>query len=371
MPIRYSPFLLEAGTPLLLGRSPLDVFGDTLGLNGEGGVSRWVPTPVGSVPLPSPIVDGADVQHRWPGVDPQWLKNPLFWLPKRLAYPFRFEDGTVEDLCAWQARVFVEIAGAFPVKIGERFWVGLHSYAGVPLQVPFDPDAKDMPLLEYDLSEMRLLREASDEDLAHLIPLYDRDSGGWLDVPFLAGVDVDTPRGLERVQSWLSGGSDPDLDRVDLESLLVASGRDLGWAQYALDRPMVYLESGETEVASFFDDVFGAGQYMLARDMCDVLLAEQDEGVVPSGVELTNFGLLAQRWLVGVGEGDDSGLAGDVRRVISGGLSGGEAAEVLIAGLVAIMGVFFDVGYRLDDRFTGEQRELVWELRNRHGVKLD
>ena len=85
MPIRYSPFLLEAGTPLLLGRSPLDVFGDTLGLNGEGGVSRWIPTPAGSVPLPSPIVDGADVQHRWPGVDPQWLKNPLFWLPKRLA----------------------------------------------------------------------------------------------------------------------------------------------------------------------------------------------------------------------------------------------------------------------------------------------
>ena len=62
--------------------------------------------------------------------------------------------------------------------------------------------------------------------------LYDPDTGSWLDVLSLAGLDGDDPDTAGRVDRWLTGGADPVLDRLDLTEH-VDRPDDLDWALHA------------------------------------------------------------------------------------------------------------------------------------------
>ncbi len=62
--------------------------------------------------------------------------------------------------------------------------------------------------------------------------LYDADTGTWLDVLSLAGLDSHDPDAARRVDRWLTGGIDPALDRLDLAEHVDRTG-DPDWALHA------------------------------------------------------------------------------------------------------------------------------------------
>jgi hypothetical protein len=62
--------------------------------------------------------------------------------------------------------------------------------------------------------------------------LYDADTGSWLDVLSLAGLDGDDPDTATRVAAWLNGRPDPVLDGLDLTEH-VDRPSDPDWAVFA------------------------------------------------------------------------------------------------------------------------------------------
>ncbi|MFE6966802.1 hypothetical protein ACFVAJ_16960 [Agromyces sp. NPDC057679] len=114
-------------------------------------------------PLASTPVPARPDGLRWPAeTNPAMFWHPLLWLPESIARP-----EADEELDLWAVRVSMEL-----------------NAAGV----------------------------------------FDVATGTWLDVLSTVGLDSDDPAVQSRVTAWLQGGSDPDLDRVDLSPLFVEGG---------------------------------------------------------------------------------------------------------------------------------------------------
>lgn len=115
------------------------------------------------IPLPLYPGEWAEGQRRWYGTKPEAMRNPLMWLPDRVAGRYAIEDSEgnteMETLDEWAVRVALELM-------------------------------------------------ASD--------LYDDESGEWVDILAEHGLDADQPDVLARVQHWLDGGADSVLDSIDL-----------------------------------------------------------------------------------------------------------------------------------------------------------
>lgn len=154
------PFLLEPGESPLLMSSALDVmvrrreFRDASGIPEESIYSD----PVSAMPLPIYPPRFPDGRRRWEGVRPEFMWHPLMWLPYNLQAHFADGDYTEPD-DVWAVRVLVELADA---------------------------------------------------------GLYDAETGTWLDVLSTVGIDVDNEMDVARVEEWLGGAGDPDLDSIDL-----------------------------------------------------------------------------------------------------------------------------------------------------------
>lgn len=170
--------LAEAGEPLLMSTSALSVMvrdGDFSELTGIPSAAI-MSNPLCAVPLPlySRIPEG---RRRWEGTRADAMWHPLLWLPSRLA--FRYD---------------ISIEG----DEGEAF------------------------LESDDVWAIRMALELSTSGL------YDPESGQWVDILHTVNIDVDNPTHVARVQNWLDGAPDEDLDAIDLTEYLDLPDRD--WA---------------------------------------------------------------------------------------------------------------------------------------------
>jgi len=170
----YRPLMLEPGESLLLARDAVQFMARLVEFPEATGVptDALVVTPVISIPLPiyPPTFDGG--ARRWPSVKPEAMWHPLLWLPEVLAsrFPVSIDDGRgspregVEPDDIWAVRVAIE------------------------------------------LTQSRL---------------YDQESGMWVDVLALAGLDIQQVEVQQRVQAWLNGAPDRVLDAIDLSGYLM------------------------------------------------------------------------------------------------------------------------------------------------------
>ena len=140
----------------------------------------WVrPNPLCCVPLPTYPDAWPAGRRRWPRVRAAMMWHPLLWLPDRLATRYTLVDD--DDICStepddiWCLRVCLELQAA---------------------------------------------------------GIYDADTGSWLDVLSLAGLDSRRRGHRAKGRQVAAGGADPVLDRLDLAEH-VDRPDDLDWALHA------------------------------------------------------------------------------------------------------------------------------------------
>ncbi len=200
---RRRSFLLDAGQSLLLVDDPVrsainyGLFKSQVGFTSGDDlvVSRMSPVPF---PVRAGRPGDASGRRRVAGVRPEAMWLPTLWLPADVTGRHRFEirDGEVVDFGVGAPRQ----GGPFPegmYRESEELWV------------------------------IRLCLELSESGV------YDPYTGTWLDVLDLVGIDVDEPRSVQRVQAWLDGGADADLELLEsgLElGAILSDASDPGWA---------------------------------------------------------------------------------------------------------------------------------------------
>lgn len=192
-------FILDPGESLILSRSNLDtalrygLWSRFTGLPKEAILSN----PIVATPLVT-YPEGGHPARVWPQVNPACLWHPLMWLPPRLAgrYQLIGEDGAtvMEDDDTWAVRVCLELSAS---------------------------------------------------------GMYDVETGTWVDVLAVHGLDIDDPATLDRIRLWQSGAPDPILDRIDLSEDIDIDDRN--WAV-------------ETAIA-LMEDLRPASWALLANDM--------------------------------------------------------------------------------------------------------
>lgn len=183
--VKRRAFLAEPGDHPLLTPDPIEHlesferFVEATGID----PGRVLATPVVRFPIPVPHKGANGELERWSGITPSMMWLPLFWLPPHLAlrYQYRVIDeatgGTSDDLEiesdeVWAIRVMLELI-----------------YAG----------------------------------------LYDPNTGTWGDVLSFYGLDVESPVDQARVEMWLDGFPDDDLDKIDLTPHILHA-EDPEWA---------------------------------------------------------------------------------------------------------------------------------------------
>jgi hypothetical protein len=173
--------MTEPGEPLEVASSTLRSAARYRTWAADTGIgAEWVtPQPLCCVPLPVYPAGWPAGRRRWPGLRPAMMWHPLLWLPERLATRYTLLDKTggrsAEPDDVWALRVCLEVQAS---------------------------------------------------------GLYDADTGSWLDVLSLAGLDGDDPDTATRVAAWLNGRPDPVLDGLDLTEH-VDRPSDPDWAVFA------------------------------------------------------------------------------------------------------------------------------------------
>lgn len=183
-------FLTSEGEPLLTPVGPFDAavrlqqFHEATGLD----PSNIITSPLCGLPVPMYPAKLPTNRRRWPELRPEAMWHPLMWLPKevrsRRMVAVGNDEPTMEDDDLWVARMMVQLATA----------------------AQYDPD----------------------QDL--WIPLYDEQTGGWVDVLALHGLDVETAEVQSRLAAWLDGNADPDLDAISLDSCFATDEETPDWA---------------------------------------------------------------------------------------------------------------------------------------------
>ncbi len=174
--LRRRAFILEPGESLLLAQSSLEV---ALRYGIFERFTQLPPDAIVSNPIAAtPLVDYPPQGHParvWQQVNPASLWHPLMWLPERLAGRYQIEDAdgqsSTEDDNTWAVRVCLEL-----------------SESG----------------------------------------MYDVESGTWVDVLYLYGLDIDDPATLDRIRAWQKGAPDPILDAIDLSGEIDIEDRHWG-----------------------------------------------------------------------------------------------------------------------------------------------
>lgn len=195
-------YLSEPGEPLLGIRSGIDLaarfdqFLKDTRIPAEGVVAG-----VGAA-IPLPIYNDAliDSERRWRQVPEAMLWHPMFWLPPRLAGRYELADGSLEPDDVWAARVAIE---------------------------------------------------------STLAGLYDPESGTWVDVFALVGIDLESLEGSERIKRWCEGGTDPDIESIDLSPFFDHEAEEAGLqTALALRSATASYSIVEiaTELLTFIDD---------------------------------------------------------------------------------------------------------------------
>lgn len=178
-------FLTSSGEPLEIAPDPLEAairfgaFSEATGIPAE-----WVLTSfLAAIPLPIYPAHWPDARKRWSGVKAEMMWHPLMWLPERVAnrYPVIDDEGNtvVEDDDTWAVRICLELLAS---------------------------------------------------------GMYDQDSGTWADVLATIGLSADNPADIGRIEEWLDGADDEELDGLDTSSHFENTD-DPDWAIHAaMDR---------------------------------------------------------------------------------------------------------------------------------------
>lgn len=200
------PFLLHPGQSLIAAGDPIQaaldyqVSAEALGISPD----HLMASRMTAVAIPENSGRPANrSRRRWEGTRPEMMWLPLLWLPHRLASRYRFQ-----------------------VVDGEVFAID-----------PSSPRAENVltkPAVGFEVytetQDLWALRVALEIEASGV---YDTDTGTWFDVLAYIGINVDTPNHLARVQRWLDGADDNDLDLLDtgLElDRLITDQRDPTWA---------------------------------------------------------------------------------------------------------------------------------------------
>lgn len=173
-------FATEAGEELLLSRGAFAMavkyneMRDATGLPDDAILSD----PITSVPMPLYSPEFTGEGNRWPGVSPQMMFHPLFWLPSSLSERYLLtqpedENPILESDAMWMVRVALTMAAS---------------------------------------------------------GLYDAETGGWVDILATVGINIENKADRERVKEWQAGGVDDLLDSIDLTGYLATEGEAEGWA---------------------------------------------------------------------------------------------------------------------------------------------
>jgi len=178
--VKYRAAVTKPGEALILPQSPIDELLRASDFIAELGLHRTEVVDSRLVALPIPRYteqpEGEGRGARWSSVKPEWLWHPFFWLPERLAsrYATTGDDGqrVVESDDQWALRVMWEMTAS---------------------------------------------------------GLYDSESGEWVDVLSLAGLNIDDGATAMRITEWQLGIDDPDLDNLSLDALLRVED-DPDWA---------------------------------------------------------------------------------------------------------------------------------------------
>lgn len=237
--------LTEPGEPLIVSMSPMETairFGQFCELTGIP-ASALATSPLCSIPLPV-YPETFDGPRRWSTVRPEAMWHPLLWMPARLADRYQMSDDPkdLEDDDLWSVRVALELSAS---------------------------------------------------------GLYDDESGTWVDVLSLVGVDLEDPADMERVRRWMAGEPDADLDSINLSSFIDLPGEDVDWAaSTALDcldklriSSWAFAADEMLETCTDFRSAQGAGEDLdelrwimeLTVSMGRTVFASVPEGSVDAG----------------------------------------------------------------------------------------
>lgn len=166
---RYRPYMTQPNEALLLSTSPLATTARFAQFLDESllPMERVVASTMCAAPIPLYVDATATANGRqFPeGTNPHIFWHPLFWLPASLSSHLSYKDtdGTtkIETDDEWAARVALTLGSS---------------------------------------------------------GIYDIENGAWLDVLSLVDLDIEDELTIDRINDWLSGDPDPDLDRIDLST---------------------------------------------------------------------------------------------------------------------------------------------------------
>ena len=254
------PLILDQGQSLLIATDAMQAALDFAKFSSVTGVpathlvaSRMSPIPF---PVRSGRPDGGTGRRRIPGVRPDAMWLPLLWLPPRLEQRYTYQIIDNEVVVATN-------------RVKPR--------AGYEVYVETD--------------ELWTIRAALELGAAGI---WDEESGGWLDVMGLAGLDVDDPGDIARISAWLDGEPDDLLDLLD-------TGLELGTLLARPENPHWALKSALAMYDSLRACAWALGADSLLGMVDSLLLdLEADEpGVVPFSDEQ---GLFVVEMLSAVGQ---------------------------------------------------------------------
>jgi hypothetical protein len=222
-PFARRPWITEPGESLLLSESALRDIERNVAVRAELGLElrEVVMSRMCTVPLPTPDRPRTPGNAPWPGITADTMWNPLVWLPERL-----------------RTRMYV-------------------------------PNRSDIDGYSFEDDDEFAARVAMELNASGL---YDQETGTWLDVMSLLQIDLNIAADAARVDRWLAGDGDFDLDTLDLtEHVTVPEQPD--WAVQV--------------VGELIDDLIPAARVSAAADMRDAVEEQFPAGRLPGTADST------------------------------------------------------------------------------------
>lgn len=206
-PVVSREFFTRPGEPIFFGPHPLEISNRFEGFIEYTGLSpeEVLISPLSAIPLPVYGQNPPDDRRRWPDLKVDALWCPLFWLPNKSGQPRAIQDTRT---------------------------------SATRMESP-------------DELALRICLEVQASGL------YDQDSGSFVDVLALVGIDIEDQEDRERCEAWLLGTPDEILDNIDLSPHLLYD-EDEDWSVVASQSLYPhFLRTSWASLCADFSDMLG------------------------------------------------------------------------------------------------------------------